>query len=317
MGTTVVGDTSNSEVKAPPTGYAHPDYARALSDVGTPRKLPRSGGWILERPVPGSNTADAMGCYPLFACRDWSALGGDLDALKGDLVSLALVADPFGDHTKELLEACFDVVKPFKEHVVVDLGRPAEEVVTKHHRKTAVRALKRMTVTRCDRPEDYSDQWVALYRHLVNTRNVSGVAAFSKRSLVLQLRVPGASLFVAQHEGKVVGAALSYQQGDVVYAHLTAFSDLGYKLGASYALKWKQMDYYSGQARWLDLGGVPGLDGAGNEGLRWYKQGWSGQTRAAYFCGCILDREEYAALAQAMSQPGNGYFPAYRVGEFG
>jgi hypothetical protein len=239
-----------------------------------------------------------------------------LDAIHEELVSLALVTDPFGDFSLEQLQTCFDVVRPFKEHVVVDLDRPREEVVTKHHRKMARRALRCMSVLRCDRPEDLLDPWTALYSHLIATRNVTGPAAFSKRSLRLQLGVPGASLFVAEHGREIIGAALTYRQGDVAYAHLTAFSDLGYKLGAGYALKWVQMDYYRGQARWLNLGGVPGLDDTGNEGLRWYKRGWSRETKEVYFCGRVFDHDAYALLSRARATTGTDYFPAYRAGEF-
>ena len=172
----------NNTIDAVPTGYAHPSYAEALAEFGTPRELPRCGGWILERPVPGSTARDAMGCYPLFACRDWLGLRADLDEIGDDLVSLALVTDPFGDYTPAELNACFDIVKPFKEHVVVDLTKPRNEVVTKHHRKTAQRALKRLVVEKCRSPQDHLDDWARLYRHLVKTHGVTGIAAFSRES---------------------------------------------------------------------------------------------------------------------------------------
>ena len=43
------------------TGYLHPGYARSLAEFGTPRELERSGGWLLERAIPGSSYFDAMG----------------------------------------------------------------------------------------------------------------------------------------------------------------------------------------------------------------------------------------------------------------
>ena len=51
------------------SGYLHPTYARSLSEFGAPRHLPHSGAWILERRIPGSPYSDAMGCYPILACR--------------------------------------------------------------------------------------------------------------------------------------------------------------------------------------------------------------------------------------------------------
>jgi hypothetical protein len=55
-------------------GYAHPAYATSLAEFGRPHELIQSSGWILERAVPGTDVRDAMGCYPIFACRDWSLM---------------------------------------------------------------------------------------------------------------------------------------------------------------------------------------------------------------------------------------------------
>ena len=62
---------------SPVTGYMHPGHAASLAEFGTPRELPRSGGWLLERAIPGAAARDAMGAYPLFACRDWTSLRAD------------------------------------------------------------------------------------------------------------------------------------------------------------------------------------------------------------------------------------------------
>ncbi len=43
-------------------GYLHPGYAESLAEFGTPRLLPRSEGWALEREAPGFPFRDAMGC---------------------------------------------------------------------------------------------------------------------------------------------------------------------------------------------------------------------------------------------------------------
>lgn len=116
------------------TGYGHRAYAASLAEFGAPRHLQHCDGWILEREIPGTTDRDAMGCYPLFACRDWSRVGQDLAAIDSRFVSLTLVADPFGDHTPELLAECFpDVCKPFKEHCVVNLECRPEDFLCVHH----------------------------------------------------------------------------------------------------------------------------------------------------------------------------------------
>lgn len=309
-------DVSAGGGAAAVTGHGHPDYARALAEFGTPRQLPRCGGWILERQIPGTSHRDAMGCYPLFACQNWSNLKEDLEALGRDLVSLAIAPDPFGDYQLTDLESTFDLVRPFKEHVVVDFHGPWESQIIRHHRRKYRRAFEEMEVRRCDCPQDYIDDWVRLYDHLIATRGIRDMRAFSRQSLSLQLGVPGAALFVAIHKNKVIGGLSLYQQGDVAYAQLTATDELGYELGASYAIHLTAMRYYSDKVRWFNFAGVPGVKGTGGDGLRWFKQGWSKATRPAYFCGRILDRETYQTLSHGQGDEAGAYFPAYRVGEF-
>jgi len=82
-----------------PSGYLSAAYAESLPDLGTPRLLPRSRGWILTRPIPGTQHHDAAGGYPLFLCEDWTSLDADLRELDGQLVTVSLVTDPFGPTT--------------------------------------------------------------------------------------------------------------------------------------------------------------------------------------------------------------------------
>src|SRR4051794_40646396 len=75
------------------------------------------GGRLLVREIEGSGDRDAVGQYPVFACEHWPGLVDDLEALEGELVSVVLVTDPFGEWTVELLDATFpDHRVPFKEH---------------------------------------------------------------------------------------------------------------------------------------------------------------------------------------------------------
>ena len=78
-------------------GYLSPQYAESLREFGLPRLLPRSGGWILQRSIPGFAECDAMGCYPLSSCCDWSHLPEDLAELENEVVCLGVVPDPFDD----------------------------------------------------------------------------------------------------------------------------------------------------------------------------------------------------------------------------
>jgi hypothetical protein len=305
--------TAPAEPESAPTGYPHPGFAASLAYLGTPRLLPRSGGWILERAIPSTPFRDAVGCYPLFACMDWRGLAADLDDLRGALVSLAVVADPFGAHDRTILEACFpDVVLPFKEHFVVDLAVPPSERTSDHHRRNLGRAAAEVTVEWCFDPARHRHEWGTFYRDFVEARRITGFAAVPPDALAKQLEVPGATLFRALRGGATVGMHLWMAHARVGYSHLVAHTAEGRAWGASYALYSHAIEHFARQGlRWLDLGGAPGVSAPADHGLARFKRGWSTGTRMAYFCGRILDQERYQDLAEGRE---TDFFPAYRSG---
>jgi hypothetical protein len=300
------------------TGYAHPSYAAALWETGTPRDLPESGGSILQRSIDGFTDLDGMGSYPLFACRDWSGLGEDLAGLEGDLVALSMVTDPFGDYREADLWHWFeDRVVPFKEHFVVDLSASPKRQLHPHHRRNVAKARRYVAAERCTDPVGVLDEWVALYANLVRRHRIRGVATFSKRSFAMQLRVPGLVAFRAVDGAETIGMTLWYATGDVAYYHLGAYSERGYEVGASFALFSHAIEHFAAVGlAWLDLGAGAGLDSDRADGLARFKRGWSTGTRTAYFCGRVFSPDRYAAIAEARAARGSGYFPAYREGEF-
>jgi hypothetical protein len=297
------------------TGYLHPEYAASLGFAGAPRALPRSGGWLLEREVPGTAFRDAMGPYPLLCCAEWSALADDLEEAGAGLVSVAAVADPLGPHGGEagLRPAFPELVRPFKEHFVVDLREPPERSVSAHHRRSARRALAALRVERLGVPADALDEWVALYAALSARHGITGTAAFPREAFRRQLGVPGIAALRAVHEGTTVGMTLWYRQEDRVYYHLGAYSEAGYAHRAAFALFRTALDLFADEgARWLALGAGAGVHGGGEDGLTRFKRGWATGTRTAYLCGRVCDPDRYRALAAPHGAAG-GFFPAYRA----
>lgn len=296
-----------------PSGYSHCAYAESLSEFGTARALQNCGGWILERPIFSSPHRDATGCYPLFMCQHWDELESDLNGLDG-LVSLSIVADPFGNYDLGYLRRCFrDVVRPFKTHYVVDLTRGRGRI-SAHHRRNLRRALRLSVVVTCDLPMNVEQVWLSLYDGLVSRRAVSGMAAFSHRALQQQLAVPGAIVFQALHSSIPVGMHTWYIDHGVAYYHLGACNDLGYTTGASFALMDFALDYFSEHnVSWLDLGGSAGLADDESTGLARFKRGWATDTRTAYFCGSILNKDAWVELLRGHEYDSCKYFPSYRA----
>jgi hypothetical protein len=230
------------------------------------------------------------------------------------LVSVALVADPFGDYTETDLNRSFDSVVRFKEHFVVDLAKPGP-IGASHHRKSTRQALSHMDIHIAGNPVDHLDDWVRLYDRLIDRRQLKGIKAFSRAAFRQQLSLPGIVLFLASREGAVIGANIWILQNDVAYAHLLAMDDTGYRFRAAYALTHTALEYMKGRARWANLGGNPGADQRSGAGLSSFKAGWATGTRTALLCGRILQPELYAELANRTGTAGSSYFPAYRAGE--
>jgi len=299
-------------------GYAHPSYARSFSEFGTPLELPHCGGWALERTIAGSRLRDAMGCYPIFCCRDWTRLHLDLSPLAERLVSLTLVTDPFGNFNEGGLRSCFDVVMMYKQHYVTDLNHSVKDFLRGHHRRNTARARDDVRLETCADPMRHVDEWLKLYAHLIERHRITGIRAFSPLAFAQQLAVPGLAMFRATAKGDVVGLHLWYIQGDVAYTHLGATSALGYKLMAPYALYWYAIDQLRHRVRWLDLGAAAGVSNDDSvNGLDDFKRGWSTGTRPVFLCGRIFQPGRYAQLANDRGTEGAPYFPAYRRGEFG
>jgi hypothetical protein len=299
-------------------GYLHRGYAESLREFGTPRELSCSKGWIIERQIPGFPFIDAMGCYPLFCCQEWSQLHRDLDEL-ADLVSLTVVTDPFGKCDESYLKLCFpDLMRPFKQHYVIDLQLDPERFVAASHRKAARRALRKLRVEGSDNPAKMLGTWINLFNFLIERHKIRGISAFSKEAFSMQLEVPGIIAYqVIDDQSQTVGMELEFIQGDIAYAHLAAFTPAGYRLGASYALDWAIiLDLRDRGLRWRDIGGSAGVSPEIYSGLAQYKQGWSTGTRIAYLCGRIFDIDNYKKMAMFKGASEAYYFPAYRAGEF-
>jgi len=237
-------------------GYLHPAYGESLREFGTPVALPGSGAWILRRRVPQTSDEDGAGLYPLFCCADWRRLSSDVDALNGEIVSLVMVSDPFGDYDEALLGRSFpDLLRPFKRHYVVDLGAERDRVGSTHHRYYARWARRRIRVERANRPIDHLEEWTALYSEVLRLHAVTGIARFSLRSFERQLEVPGLTMFRAFEGDRVVGAQLWMIDRNIGFSHLTALDERGLRTRAAYALMAEAIAHFSGVVDWLDLGG--------------------------------------------------------------
>ena len=297
-------------------GYSHPFYAQSFREVGEPIYLPSAGGWLIKRQIPDTENFDAMGPYPLFVCKNWSALPRDLDELRNDLVSLSLVIPPLTQLPTSSFQSYFDTLYPYKDHYLLDFAIPLESSISRGRRKDARRSLKNVSVEIINTPGMYLDEWFCLYQHLVDRHGIKGIRAFSKASFAKQLSIPGMVYCRGLYAGRAVGGNLYLVQDDVVYFHLSAFSEEGYELDAAYAIQWVAMQYFVNKVRWMNLGGSTGAGTDHLSGLDQFKKGWSTATEKSIFCGKILDQKKYQEITFSRQESMDGWFPSYRFGEF-
>jgi hypothetical protein len=285
----------------------------SLSQYGRPLALPGSGGFLLERRVPGAEAFDAMGPYPLFCCTDWSALPADLARLEGRVVSVVLVTDPFAPGDPLALAGAFSHgLVPFKDHHVIDLEVPLETSVCPHHRRNARKARARLKVEEVFEPRRDLETWCRLYEELIHRHRLTGISRFSREAFELQLSVPGLVAFRAvDEEGSTVGMVLWYCDGAVGYYHLAAYLPRGYAEKASYALFWASAERLRGRVRWLSLGAGAGATCDGTDGLTRFKRGWSPLVRPTYLGRHVACPRRYAELCRA--RPSTDFFPPYRA----
>ena len=168
--------------------YSAPGYAASLFEFGSPRRLPRSGGWLLEREIAGGAGHDLMGPYPLFGCIDWEGLPEDMDGLD-EAVSVVLVADPLADVGEPELRRAFpDRVVPFKRHHVRDLEAPRASPSTIAAMCGAPRGRSRSRSA--PTPWSTSTTGRTLYAELAERHGLTGISAFSREAFRKQLALP-------------------------------------------------------------------------------------------------------------------------------
>lgn len=298
-------------------GYRSRAYADALGMAERIIELPSCGGLLLARSLRGRDAMDACGAYPVFSCAAPERLGEDIGCLLDGLVSVTLVADPLTPWDSTALAQSFPVMRPLADHYVIDLDRPDRQP-SSHHRRKLRQAAGHNTEIRIEsNPVALAPQWTQLYRVLIEQVGITGLRRFSAEIFGRMLTVPGTVLFTAWDGDTLLGADWYFEDGDLIYAHLSAYSLPGYARAVSYPMLDAALRHFAARgARVLDLGGVPLVEGGGR-GLAQFKQGWSTRTLPCWLCGRVLDPIRYAELGATASSKSADYFPRYRYGEFG
>jgi hypothetical protein len=293
--------------------YASLAYAQTLSHVGRVIDLPDWRTAMVLRDVPGApGQVDAMGPYPVCVLDQDADIGAGFHALAmAGAVSVVLVADPLTGHDPAALVRHFPLCRPFKTHHVIDRSAGGADP-SKHHRdriRRGARHAKARLVSLAD--PAWQQKWQELYAGLVAKRGITGLQAFPNPCFDTLAQLPGDQLlaFAAESsDGTVLAMQLWVRHGDCAYSHLTATSEAGYRVGATYVVYAAALEHLA-DCRVLDLGGGAGHADDPNDTLAAFKRGFANATTVTRLCGAVLDPAGYNRLSVGRT---GDFFPAYR-----
>ena len=294
----------------------HPLYAESFSDIGEPLYLPRAKGWLIKRPIPNTPLFDAMGPYPLFFCKNWNCLIEDIESIKDQVCTVALVIGPFEDIPKEAFKHHFDIFRSYKDHYILDTTLPYCEIISKSHKREARKALNKIKIDLQISPNIDLDEWCFLYNTLIQHHHITGIRAFSRNTLKNHITIPNTHYYRALCHGEIIGGNLFYIQNEIAYYHLACSTEKGYKLHANYATLWSAIRDLSTKVHFIEFGGGAGAKEGILDGLSQFKKGWSSLTKKSFFLGKINDHQEYWDLIKMNRISDNNWFPAYRTGDY-
>jgi hypothetical protein len=288
--------------------YASARYAQVFEHVARSLWVPAWGAHVLTREIPGGGR-DALGVYPLAPFAPGADLKAGLAWLKAQgLVSIGLVPDPATAPSMAELQDAFGLCVPFKTHLLVDYSREVQ--FSRHHRGKVRRALEKVSVEAVSLA-DHLDAWCGLYDNLIERHEIDGLSAFSREAFARLAQVEGLTAVAAFAGDAIVSMHLwvADAASGVGYSLLAATSPEGYRRSAAYAVNDVSIRLLS-HLKCVNLGGGAGIQ-AEEDGLTYFKRGFSNTEVQAHFCGAILDEARYGALSGGLATPAIP-FPAYR-----
>ena len=284
--------------------YTSKEYAESFSFQGYKSvELNDNGIWLLERPIPGTNYFDLMGCYPLTTFdRD------DNFSYSGEAISMTMVSDIFSQPEISELSNQFDYVQFFKPHYYIDFSK--EITFSDHHKYEIKRALKKGCIVKRVALSEVIEEWNSFYSNLISRHNITGIQTFHPKAFDAIKNSDKLVTFAVYHEDKPINLHICIIHNQYAYSHLNAASELSYKLGASYLVYDAFINYFkdNGYAA-IDVGGGAGVNETSN-GMTKFKQGFSNAEKDCYICGKVLNENVYNQLSKDKV---GAFFPLYRA----
>lgn len=240
-----------------------------------------------------------------------NAFRGIIDGLRNTyFICAAFVPDPLYCPDENVLKEYCERVIPFKTHYIFDYANRPD--LSKNHERNIRYARKRCDVRRIDLSA-HLDDWNRMWRDLVIRHNMHGWSVFSQKhfeslAAIKGLHAHGAYLTDCEKPDAI---SLWIEGPQSAVAHLTVCSAAGYKAKANYAIYAQALSDFR-HKEYLDFGCNAGLTDDPEDGLSYFKSGFSNTKRQSYICGIIIKPDIYNRLCASQPVDHDRFFPAYR-----
>ena len=159
------------------------------------------------------------------------------------------------------------------------------------------------------------DRFIELYNKTMDKNSATDFYFFDKKYYIDLLNSPNIKLYKAVYNCEIIAMGFFMYGKDIVHYHLSANSDISYKINANYAL----LNYAFNQAQKLNktyflLGG--GTTSLEDDSLLKFKQKFSKETKQFFISGKIYNKEiynKYVRLWEEQSEEDIKYLLKYRL----
>ena len=198
-----------------------------------------------------------------------------------------------------------------RDIVIVDLLQDVFRSYKAKVRNTVKRASEKVILKESDNIEAF----VELYDKTMKKNNASNFYYFDSQLISSLFKIGQVKLYEIIYEKKIVAMGFFMFGNEVAHYHLSANSDLSYKLNSNYVLlnslfeiaKEKGLSYFM-------IGG--GMTSERDDSLLKYKMKFSQMTKPFYISGKVFDEEtynRYLGIWEEQSSSDVKYFLKYRL----
>jgi len=198
-----------------------------------------------------------------------------------------------------------------RDIVVVDLSEDILSAYRSKVRNTIKQAYSKVEV----KESNNLDTFMLLYQKTMQKNNASEFYFF-KQSLFDKLyNIDNVSLYEVIFDNEIVAMGFFMEGKDFMHYHLSANSDMSYKLNANYALLYALSEIAKKKKKkYFILGG--GATPSSDDALLKFKKKFSNKIKPFYIAGKIYNKDvydRYIKLWEEQSQEDIKYFSKYRL----